>query len=162
MLKQLPAYSMRVFWSEEDGGFIAVCPELKRVSAFGQNYKEAVEELLVAIAGAVEMYAREGWPLPEPLIESDRSGQTRVRMPRSLHAHLVADAEREGVSLNTLIVSRLGELSGGDAAARAVVKHLRAEMNRSRTTKKTTAARSNVSRRRTPNSKPHAKSHRVD
>jgi predicted RNase H-like HicB family nuclease len=148
MPKKTPTYSMRVFWSEEDGGFIAVCPELKRVSAFGETYSDAIEELQVAIAGAVEMYAREGWPLPEPMIESDRSGQTRVRMPRSLHAHLVADAEREGVSLNTLIVSRLGESTGGDAAARAVVKQLRAEMNHSRPARTAVPAAPRVARRR--------------
>lgn len=38
------------------------------------------------------------------------SGQTRVRLPTELHAALIAEAERQGVSLNTLIVALL---SGG-------------------------------------------------
>ncbi len=35
------------------------------------------------------------------------SGQTIVRMPKSLHAALLAEAEAEGVSLNQLCVSKL-------------------------------------------------------
>ncbi|HVA50139.1 MAG TPA: toxin-antitoxin system HicB family antitoxin [Pirellulales bacterium] len=38
---------------------------------------------------------------------STASGQTIVRMPRSLHAALLAEAEAEGVSLNQLCVSKL-------------------------------------------------------
>lgn len=37
----------------------------------------------------------------------DRSGQFRVRLPVDLHAELVAEAERQGVSLNTLVVALL-------------------------------------------------------
>ena len=36
-----------------------------------------------------------------------KSGKFVVRMPRSLHAALQAEAEREGVSLNQLIVAKL-------------------------------------------------------
>ena len=35
------------------------------------------------------------------------SGQTRVRLPTELHASLIAEAECQGVSLNTLIVALL-------------------------------------------------------
>jgi predicted HicB family RNase H-like nuclease len=35
------------------------------------------------------------------------SGQFRVRLPIALHEALVAEAERQGVSLNTLVVSLL-------------------------------------------------------
>ena len=38
------------------------------------------------------------------------SGQFRVRLPVELHEALAAEAERQGVSLNTLIVALL---SGG-------------------------------------------------
>lgn len=36
-----------------------------------------------------------------------KSGKFVVRMPRSLHAALEAEAEREGVSLNQLVVAKL-------------------------------------------------------
>lgn len=35
------------------------------------------------------------------------SGQTRVRLPIDLHQALTVEAERQGVSLNTLIVALL-------------------------------------------------------
>jgi predicted RNase H-like HicB family nuclease len=118
MVSTPPAYSMRVFWSEEDAAFVAVCPELRTVSAFGGTYEEAVKELRAAIQGAVEVYQSEGWPLPETYTEEGYSGQLRVRMPKSLHARLAEEAQREDVSLNTLIVTRLGESSAAIAAAR--------------------------------------------
>jgi predicted HicB family RNase H-like nuclease len=37
----------------------------------------------------------------------ERSGQLRVRLPTELHTRLAAEAERQGVSLNTLIVALL-------------------------------------------------------
>lgn len=35
------------------------------------------------------------------------SGQTRVRLPVELHEQLIREAEKQGVSLNTLIVALL-------------------------------------------------------
>ena len=43
---------------------------------------------------------------------SGDSGNVRVRMPRTLHKELVAQADREGVSLNTLIVTYLAREAG--------------------------------------------------
>ncbi len=42
-------------------------------------------------------------------VSTDRahSGQLRVRLPVELHAALATEAERQGVSLNTLIVALL-------------------------------------------------------
>jgi predicted HicB family RNase H-like nuclease len=100
------SYSMRVFWSEGDAGFIALCPELD-VSAFGDTYEEAVRELQVVIRLTLEVYAADGDTPPAPASSPSHSGQLRVRLPRSLHARLAAEADEEGVSLNTLIVSRL-------------------------------------------------------
>jgi predicted HicB family RNase H-like nuclease len=47
------------------------------------------------------------------------SGQLRLRLPRSLHGRLVQEAELDGVSLNTLIVSWLAERAGVAAARTA-------------------------------------------
>ena len=48
--------------------------------------------------------------LPEPPVGPQRreySGKFNVRVPKSLHASLVSEAEAEGVSLNQLIVTKL-------------------------------------------------------
>ncbi|MGH9646380.1 MAG: toxin-antitoxin system HicB family antitoxin [Bryobacteraceae bacterium] len=44
---------------------------------------------------------------------SASSGQWRQRVPKSLHARLVARAAREGVSFNMLVTALLAEGLGG-------------------------------------------------
>ncbi|MBK6735767.1 MAG: toxin-antitoxin system HicB family antitoxin [bacterium] len=46
---------------------------------------------------------------PPPSGHMAHSGQFRVRLPRTLHARLAVQAEREGVSLNTLVCTLLSE-----------------------------------------------------
>jgi predicted HicB family RNase H-like nuclease len=40
------------------------------------------------------------------------SGNLRLRLPVALHAHLAAQAQEQGVSLNTLILVYLAGMSG--------------------------------------------------
>ncbi len=42
-------YTIEIFYSEEDEGYIAVVPELPGCSAFGETEKEALKEIKVAI-----------------------------------------------------------------------------------------------------------------
>ncbi len=114
--RKLAAYSMRIFWSAEDDAFIAACPELHGISAFGASPEEAAKELRQAITLAAEVMVEDGDPLPEAAKVHDFSGQLRLRMPKSLHARLSDDAEIEGVSLNSLIVTRLAESAGSHNA----------------------------------------------
>lgn len=111
-----PAYSFRVVWSEEDGAFVAICPEFDGVSGLGENAAEALAEAQVALELMIETYQKERWPLPPPANLQSYSGQFRLRVPRALHARLAEVAADEGVSLNTYAV---GLLSGGAAEARA-------------------------------------------
>ena len=104
-------YSTRIHWSPEDHCFVAVCPELEEVSALGDTPEAAAAELRRAVSLVLEDYCEEGTTPPAPAHLPSSSGQFRVRLPKSLHARLAADAEREGVSLNTWVVSRLSERS---------------------------------------------------
>ena len=40
-----PKYRIEIFWSDEDGGYIANVPDLRYCSAFGESYEEALREL---------------------------------------------------------------------------------------------------------------------
>lgn len=113
----MDTYSCRVVWSDEDDGYIATSPEFADISAFGVTAAEAIAELEDALSAAIETYRDSGWELPEPLRVRAYSGQLRLRLPRSLHARLVEEAELDGVSLNTLLVSWLAERAGRAAAA---------------------------------------------
>lgn len=104
-------YSVRIFWSGEDGGYVASTPELD-VSAFGDTPEAALSELVTARALWLEELDASGHHAPAPLSLPRFSGQFRLRIPRSLHAWLAARAEVEGVSLNTLIVQFLSEAWG--------------------------------------------------
>ena len=44
-----PKYRIEIFWSDEDGGYIANVPDLRYCSAFGETYEEALREVLVAM-----------------------------------------------------------------------------------------------------------------
>ena len=98
-------YSMKIHWSDEDRCFIGTCPEFPHASAFGDTQEEAIRELAIAIDLAIQSHLEEGWTLPRPAVIKEYSGQLRLRLPRSLHAHLAARAEAESVSINTLIVA---------------------------------------------------------
>ena len=62
----MPKYEIDIFWSGEDGAFIAVVPELPGCSAWGETYEEALREVQVAMSLYVETLQEEGRPVPEP------------------------------------------------------------------------------------------------
>jgi RNA polymerase sigma-B factor len=94
--------------------------------------KRALERMRAAVVeDGAEAYPREGMATseveerqPQPAQQSTHSGRLLVRMPQTLHAELARVAEREGVSLNTLITGALasavswreGTLEGLDVA----------------------------------------------
>jgi antitoxin HicB len=102
-------YSINIMWSDEDGGYIATIPEFPGLSAFGENPEEAIEEAKIALEGFLEVYNEDGCKIPEPQTLECYSGQTRLRLPKTLHAKLSQQAQREGVSLNTYLVQLLSE-----------------------------------------------------
>ena len=122
-------YSIRISWSERDSMYVAVCPALGDVSALGHTAPKAAAELQKAIRLALETYAAEGWPVPEPDILEEYSGQFRLRLPRSMHAWLVHEGERQGVSLNALVTSFLARAMGTVEATATLSKEVVTAIN---------------------------------
>jgi predicted RNase H-like HicB family nuclease len=58
-------YAIIVFWSEEDGGWVADVPDLKSCSAFGDTPEEAVAEVRVAMQAWLAAAREAGHPIPE-------------------------------------------------------------------------------------------------
>lgn len=102
-------HSVLIQWSENDQAFIAMVPELEGLSAFGKTPEEAVKELGVAKKLFLEVLEADGEEIPEPEVLKPFSGQTRLRIPKSLHAALAIEAKKEGLSLNTYLVQLLSE-----------------------------------------------------
>jgi predicted RNase H-like HicB family nuclease len=59
-------YHINLFWSEEDGCWVADIPDLKYCSAFGDTPEEAVREIGIAKAAWLEAAREAGKPVPEP------------------------------------------------------------------------------------------------
>jgi predicted RNase H-like HicB family nuclease len=59
-------YHINIFFSEEDGGYIADIPDLAHCAAFGESPEKALEEVLKAKAVWIEAATAEGKPIPVP------------------------------------------------------------------------------------------------
>ena len=59
-------YSISVFFSEEDGGWIAEIPDLPGCSAYGDTAERAVAEVGLAKEAWLEAARAEGRPVPNP------------------------------------------------------------------------------------------------
>ena len=57
-------YTIEIFYSEEDDGYIAVVPELPGCSAFGETEEEALKEIKIAIELWIEAAKKEGREIP--------------------------------------------------------------------------------------------------
>ena len=77
-------HAIEIFYSEEDEGYIAVVPELKGCTAFGNTQIEALKEVLDAMGSWMDDARKNGIDIPEPanlqyltedLINGKRSGE---------------------------------------------------------------------------------------
>lgn len=59
-------YHINVFYSDEDGGYIADIPDLDACSAFGASAEEALAEVEKAKAAWLDAASDSGRPIPEP------------------------------------------------------------------------------------------------
>jgi len=59
-------YHINIFYSEEDGGYIADIPDLVMCSSFGETPAEALREVEVAKTAWLEAARAEGRVIPEP------------------------------------------------------------------------------------------------
>jgi predicted RNase H-like HicB family nuclease len=59
-------YHINIFYSDEDGGYIADIPDLKACSAFGSTPEEALREVEQAKLAWIDAARAEGKPIPEP------------------------------------------------------------------------------------------------
>ena len=59
-------YHINIFYSEDDGGYIADIPDLEACSAFGDTPDEALQEVQKAKSLWIEVSNAEGKPIPPP------------------------------------------------------------------------------------------------
>jgi predicted RNase H-like HicB family nuclease len=59
-------YHINIFWSDEDGCYVADIPDLRFCSAFGETPEDALREVLAAKRAWLESARERGDPIPEP------------------------------------------------------------------------------------------------
>jgi predicted RNase H-like HicB family nuclease len=64
-MKEYGKYSIGIFYSEEDEGYIAVIPELLGCSAFGETEEEALKEIKIAAELWIKTAKEENREIPK-------------------------------------------------------------------------------------------------
>lgn len=105
-------FTIRPLSADDGGGYLIEYPDLPGCHSDGETPEEAMVNGRDAVRSYLLSCQKHGDPIPKPSSPARSSGQFRVRMPRSLHARLVAQAAREGVSLNTLMVAAAAQILG--------------------------------------------------
>ena len=59
-------YHINIFYSEEDGGYIADIPDLDSCSAFGETPEQALKEVEIAKKAWLETARQAGKTIPPP------------------------------------------------------------------------------------------------
>lgn len=81
--------------------------ELDGCQSTGDTVEELYENLNEAMEGYLEVKLENNLPVPEPENADKYSGKFNIRIPRTLHQRLAIEADKEGVSLNTLVLYKL-------------------------------------------------------
>lgn len=64
-------YLKIVEWSDEDACFIGSCPELFYGGCHGDDERQVFDQLCQIVKETVELYERDGKPLPKPFSGKD-------------------------------------------------------------------------------------------
>lgn len=100
-------FEIRPLSKDEGGGYSISFPDLPGCWSDGATPEEAIANGRDALQAWLAVAQEFGDDIPKPF--SAVSGRFVQRVPRSLHAQLIARAKAEGVSLNTLVVSLVAQ-----------------------------------------------------
>lgn len=59
-------YPVLIFWSDEDGEYVAMVPDLEGCTATGETIEQAAHEIQIAIELWLEAARDNGYPIPVP------------------------------------------------------------------------------------------------
>jgi predicted RNase H-like HicB family nuclease len=93
---------------DENGDYyFATVLEFDGCMSDGATYQEAFKNIQEAMEGWIATKLANGFPVPIPVTDEKYSGKFLVRLPKTLHARLAIEAEKEGVSLNQYALYKL-------------------------------------------------------
>lgn len=104
-------FEIRPLSEEEGGGYLISFPDLPGCISDGETIEAAIKNGTDAINSWIGTAKEFNDPIPVPG-SSQVSGRFVQRIPKSLHARLVARAKQEGVSMNALVTAIIAESLG--------------------------------------------------
>ena len=111
-MKTRDRYLKIVEWSDEDGCYVGSVPGWIGPCCHGREEVRVYQELCGILDDWIEIYKKDGRPLPPPTARS-YSGKFVLRTGPDLHQALSVRAMLEGESLNTYVVRALRKNVGG-------------------------------------------------
>ena len=108
-MKLSDKYLKIVEWSEEDECYLGHCPGLMVGGVHGHDEASVYKELCEVVDEWIEIYKKDGEPLPRATAGKQYSGVFNLRVGKSLHEQLSIDALRAGESLNSYCLKKLQE-----------------------------------------------------
>lgn len=121
-------FEIRPLAKDEGGGYSISFPDLPGCGSDGATPEEAIANGRDALHAWMSVAQEFGDELPKSFTAV--SGRFVQRVPRSLHAQLIARAKAEGVSLNTLVVSLVSQGIGRRQAGARTRRPLTAQSPR--------------------------------
>jgi predicted HicB family RNase H-like nuclease len=106
-MKERDRYLKIVEWSDEDQCYIGSVPGWIGKCCHGDNEEKVYRKLCQIVDEWIEIYAKDGSPLPPPTSGKKYSGKFQLRLGRGLHQVLAIRALQTGDSLNNFCIKSL-------------------------------------------------------
>ena len=106
-------FTVRPLSKEEGGGYLLEYPDIPGCMSDGETVEEAIANGREALRDCVAVFRESGRKVPKPGIEA---AQWRQRLPRTLYSKLTAQAQNEGVSINSFVTAIIAEAIGARQA----------------------------------------------
>lgn len=104
---QARRYLKVVEWSDEDGVYIGSAPPIIGQCCHGDTEAEVLQQLTTIVEEWVEIFLRDGKPLPEPSAGRTYSGKFLVRVSPEIHQKAALKAMARGESLNQFVAEAI-------------------------------------------------------
>ena len=102
-------FTVRPLSKDEGGGYLVEYPDIPGCMSDGETIAEAIANGREALRDCLDVFRESGRKAPKPSVEA---AQWRQRLPRTLYARLTRQAQREGVSINSLVTAIIAEAIG--------------------------------------------------
>lgn len=103
-------FTVRRLSKEEGGGYLVEYPDIPGCMSDGETIEEAIANGREALRDCIVVFSEAGRRVSKPTMTEP--AQWRQRLPRTLYRKLTAQAQSEGVSINSLVTAIIAEAVG--------------------------------------------------